>query len=115
VKTIARELGLPSHSYVRRWLKAYAEKGTEGLKDQTWRSVASEQKTGERVPYASDFLPLDGRLCNASTRNCTSIKSFSDPTFGSIAFTKKPGTYYVDIIDMEPDYRYEDYVSALVY
>ncbi|GGE10724.1 hypothetical protein GCM10011571_10050 [Marinithermofilum abyssi] len=78
-----------------------------------WRVNKS---TGERIYYASDFLPLDGRLCSASTGNCTSYKSFNDPTFGYIPFTNmKPGTYYLDVIDYETGYTYEGYVSALVY
>lgn len=74
------------------------------------------KSTGERIDYASDFLPLDGRLCNASTGNCTSYKSFDSPTFGYITFTgMKPGTYYLDIIDYETGETFEGYVSALVY
>jgi len=49
VETIAKELGLPSHSYVRRWLKAYAEKGPEGLKDQRSLPAKEGKKRGENL------------------------------------------------------------------
>jgi transposase len=61
VETIAKELGLPSHSYVRRWLKAYAEKGPEGLKDQ--RSMpAKEGKKRGRPPKANSLEEENLRL-----------------------------------------------------
>ncbi|WP_435873857.1 IS3 family transposase, partial [Polycladomyces subterraneus] len=44
VETIAKELGLPSHSYVRRWLKAYA---AEGLKDQ--RSMPAKEGNDHEI------------------------------------------------------------------
>src|SRR5690606_33519641 len=71
--------------------------------------------TGESLYYASDFLPLDGRLCKASTGACTPYESFHDDNFGTIEFTNmKPGTYYLEIIDWEPEYTYQGYVSGKV-
>ncbi|WP_124727372.1 hypothetical protein [Staphylospora marina] len=60
-----------------------------------------------------DFSPLSVRLCNASTGNCTAYKSFAS---GVVYFTNmKAGTYYVDIVDSWPNYRFEGLIDVYRY
>jgi hypothetical protein len=73
------------------------------------------KSTGNSIFYASDYLPLEGRICNASTGACTGYKSFNGSDFGAITFTDmKPGTFYLDVRDWESGYTYKGYVSASV-
>ncbi|WP_338448448.1 hypothetical protein R4Z09_19755 [Niallia oryzisoli] len=73
------------------------------------------KSTGYTIFYASDYLPLEGRLCNAYTGACTQYKSFNGNDFGAISFTDmKPGTFYLDVRDWESGYTYQGYVSASV-
>jgi len=56
-----------------------------------------------------DVDPFRVRLCNKNTGNCTNYKPFSFYGIDHYAiFTNmKPGTYYIDIIDTWPGYRFE--------
>ncbi|SDX57935.1 Helix-turn-helix domain-containing protein [Marininema mesophilum] len=56
LKSIAKELGLASHSYVKRWVKAFQEKGEEGRKISEGnlvirRDVLPKQKVWRRRIY----------------------------------------------------------------
>jgi transposase-like protein len=55
IREVARELGLPSHDYLYRWVRAYEKNGQAGLKDHRGRNtgihlgVISSQKPELRI------------------------------------------------------------------
>jgi hypothetical protein len=76
---------------------------------------AVNRNSGAVTPMNGDTSPLSVRLCNASTGNCTSFKSFSQDNGSAIFTNMKPGTYYVDIRDSWASYYFKGTVSAKTY
>jgi hypothetical protein len=64
MREIARELGLPDHKYVCRWVKAYQDKGWDGLKTQRGRNagihlgVISSRKAELRIKWLEAEVAL---------------------------------------------------------
>ncbi|SDW57511.1 Transposase and inactivated derivatives [Marininema mesophilum] len=58
LKSIAKELGLPSHTYVKRWVKAFQEKGEEGLKDHRGKSSNKKRRSPQAKSMEEENLQL---------------------------------------------------------
>ncbi|KON88901.1 transposase [Sporosarcina globispora] len=51
-KAIAKMLGLPDHTYIRRWVKNYKELGEEGLKDRRGKSESPIKGRPRTIPMS---------------------------------------------------------------
>lgn len=64
IREVARELGLPSHDYLCRWVRAYEKKGQAGLEDHRGRNsgirlgVLSSQKPELRIKWLEAEVAL---------------------------------------------------------
>jgi transposase len=82
MREIARELGLPDHKYICRWVKAYQEKGWPGLETQRGRNagvhlgVIRSRKPELRIKWLEAEVALLKKIAAWERRNARKNYSF---------------------------------------
>lgn len=82
-REVARDLGLPGHDYVCRWVKLFKEKGRAGLEDQRGRrgginlGAARSKRSDLRIKWLEAEVALLKKLVAWERRNARKRQDFS--------------------------------------